>query len=383
LWSSFYLSKRHGDPFSTSRGRSIVNWLENKLEISHGSHKALLSMEGLRGVAVFLVFLVHYCTQMQPYIREDSFAGDTLVSLHRLGNVGVDLFFVLSGFLIYGMLMKKPETHFFPYLKRRVVRIYPTFLAVFAVYLLLSYYFPGESKLPECPEDARILVVQNLLLLPGIFDIPAIITVAWSLSYELFYYLFIPAIIGSLSLRRWPYQYRIALWCVAMLISVCLLDYYGGPSRLGMFIPGILLYELCTYTKLSPPKYTGTACLLLVVLLFIFKGVIGFGGVMAIFILGMLFFLLCFEAFTRLDGSASWLIFRPLRWLGNMSYSYYLFHGLTLKAAFLIMSKVVLPNNQYDSMFWWALLPAFTATLVTSFLLFLYVESPFSLVRKK
>ena len=67
-------------------------------------------MEGLRGVAVFLV---HYSSSIEPYIIVSSFGEDVLHIIHRLGNVGVDLFFVLSGFLIYGTLIKKDETLFF------------------------------------------------------------------------------------------------------------------------------------------------------------------------------------------------------------------------------------------------------------------------------
>ena len=81
--------------------------------------------------------------------------------------------------------------------------------------------------------------------------------------------------------------------------------------------------------------------------------------------------------------TASWLprafSWTPLRWLGNMSYSYYLIHGLTLKAAFKVVA-VILPATAGGAWVFWALLaPAFGLTLLTSAALFLAVEQPLSL----
>ena len=99
-----------------------MSWLSEKLEISHNNHSPLRPMEGLRGIAVFLVFLVHYSSSIEPYIIVGSFEEDVLHIIHRLGNVGVDLFFVLSGFLIYGTLIKKDETLFFQYMNYMCTR---------------------------------------------------------------------------------------------------------------------------------------------------------------------------------------------------------------------------------------------------------------------
>jgi exopolysaccharide production protein ExoZ len=195
-----------------------LNWLAKRLEISHSNHSPLRPMEGLRGVAVFLVFLVHYCTLIKPYILRSSLEWSTLNLTHSLGNVGVDLFFVLSGFLIYGTLISKTKTDFPRYFKRRVIRIYPTFLDLFVVYLILSLVFPSESKIPSGFYSGSIFILQNLLLLPGLFDIVPVITVAWSLSYELFYYLFIPFIIAALKLRSWTVKQRFILWIIVSIL---------------------------------------------------------------------------------------------------------------------------------------------------------------------
>src|SRR5262245_58284250 len=99
-----------------------MNWLRQTFEISHSNHQTNRSMEGLRGVAVFMVFLVHFVAQCEPWLSPDSFTFDAAQSLRDVGHAGVDLFFVLSGYLIYGTLIKARKP-FLPYLSRRVQRI--------------------------------------------------------------------------------------------------------------------------------------------------------------------------------------------------------------------------------------------------------------------
>ena len=63
-----------------------------------------------------------------------------------------------------------------------------------------------------------------------------------------------------------------------------------------------------------------------------------------------------------------------------MSYSYYLLHGLALKAAFVVVAKVIGGGPPPDAWAFWALLvPLFALTLVPAGVLFLWVERPFSL----
>jgi peptidoglycan/LPS O-acetylase OafA/YrhL len=101
-------------------------------------------------------------------------------------------------------------------------------------------------------------------------------------------------------------------------------------------------------------------------------------------ILFVAFFIVCFNCFAVPDGwlarTFSWT---PVRWLGNMSYSYYLLHGLTLRAAFLVLATVV-PATPHGPFFFVTLLPVmFAITLLPTTALFLLIERPFSLVRRR
>ena len=354
----------------------MTNWIVNKLEINHGHNTSLKSMEGLRGVAVFLVFWVHYSTLIKPWLAELSLEISEFI--HSFGNLGVDLFFVLSGYLIYGTIISKAGFEPLKYAFRRVQRIHPTFLCVLMVYLLLSVLFPEESKLPELIEDRAIYILQNILLLPGLFDIDPIITVAWSLSYEAFYYLFVPCVIFGLRLKKWSPQGRVVFWMMAAGIGFAIFPLVGIPLRLLMFVSGILLFELHRNLKVSISG-GGTIALIVALILFGVRSQLDLNLPLSLLAIFILFLVLCLSAFDKNSFSYGWLVFGPLRWLGNMSYSYYLIHGLSLKFAFLLFAIVVPGETVIEGIYFWLWIPLFVFTLLTSFILFVLIERPLSL----
>ena len=350
-----------------------MSWLAQRFELArHGSASAILPMEGLRGFAVLLVFLVHYVTGAMPWIPRPSRLAAFAVGLHALGNCGVDLFFVMSGYLIYGSLMAR-EAPFLQFMARRIERIYPVFLVVIAIYLALSFVFPGESKIPEDPFAAVVYLAANLLLLPGILPIQPMITVAWSLSYEMAYYLAIPLLIASLRLRQRSPAWRMAFFVAAAAGIVIVGGAYGAHLRLVMFISGILLYE----TRRQSWSF-GSAAGATALVLGLLAKVAPLHGALEVLVLFAAFFVTCHACFAGVGWLPRAFSWRPLRWLGNMSYSYYLIHGLTLKAAFLVVA-MLMPTAGGAVLFWGMLPVMLAATLFVSSMLFLAVERPFSL----
>jgi peptidoglycan/LPS O-acetylase OafA/YrhL len=349
-------------------------------ETPSGSSR-ILPMEGIRGFAMLLVFCTHYNGLFGSWAAKGGFSARLWSVLADLGHSGVDLFFVLSGFLIYGAVISR-ETPYPKFMARRIQRIYPPFLAVFAIYLLLSKVFPGESKIPEGWFAASAYLVENVLLLPGIFEITPLITVAWSLSFELFYYLLIPAAAFWLGLRRWTKRNRVLFfWGLAVAYTAfCALDFYPR-LQLIMFISGILLYEwLGPRPDMAPNPgaslkrdVAGTIALLACIPV----AVLPHGWFLKIvveFHAFFFFFYACFTSRTFLGRIFSWW---GIRYLGNMSYSYYLLHGLTLKFVVLVAHRLFPAPNE---LVFWLLAPvSFTAALVSSSFLYIFIEKPLSL----
>jgi exopolysaccharide production protein ExoZ len=374
VWSGAETNKRR-------KTESGMEWLSKQFELSrHGEAQNLRPMEGLRGFAVFLVFLVHYATLIGPWVSERSFLDGLLDAVHTMGNAGVDLFFVLSGYLIYGSLISRPQ-NFLRFMRRRVARLYPAFCVVFAIYLALSYLRPAESKIPALPLEAAIFVLQNFLLLPGLFPIEPIISVAWSLSYEMFYYLAVPLFIALFGLRSRSGALRVWFFLAvgAAIAAYCAVN--GGHVRLIMFVAGIVLHEALRKPAAAAPRGGFALALLVAGLAATNMPYAGSGAfTVKVIILFAAFFTVCYVCFLQPQG---WLArafcWTPLRWLGNMSYSYYLLHGLALKAGFMVLTMKV-AHVPHEALFAAAVLPVmFLLTLLPSAGLFLLVERPFSL----
>ncbi len=358
-----------------------MDWLKRKFELARGGDgHNVPSMEGLRGFAVFLVFLVHFVELSAPWTSGASGFLLFTDALHRIGKIGVELFFVLSGYLIYGSLISRAQ----PYLRfmaRRIERIYPAFVAVFGVYIVLSFAFPAENKIPPSAAEAAIYLVENFLLLPGLLPIVPFIGVAWSLSYEMFFYLAIPLVISLLRLRAWNPIMRTALFLLVAAATSIYCAMNGGHIRLILFVSGMLLYEAMSDPRLPRPSSTvGLVALAVALLWNLIPADDALGTTLRVvvhFATLFVFGLACFR-----DPSAwlpRWFSWTPIRWLGNMSYSYYLIHGIALRAGFLALS-FVLPTAMYGSWFFWVLLPPmFVLTALVAAALFLIVERPLSL----
>lgn len=345
--------------------------LARLFEPGQGQPDRLLPMEGLRGVAVILVFFVHYGALLRMATGGAPPAPGR--ALEAFGHVGVDLFFALSGLLIHGAMLRRPRPYG-AFLARRIQRLYPAFLVVFALHLAAALLSHTRAGLPPPGWDMAPFLLANLLFLPGIFDIRAVVVVAWSLSYEMAFYLTLPPLLAVLRWRRWPLAWRLAV-LVAAVLAVGALGWQH--ARFAMFGCGMLLAELL---PVLAPRLRAAGWL----------DALAIGAAAALLLgqpaagplLPCLFgtgFLVCLAAFGRSGPVARALSLRPLRWLGNMSYAYYLAHGFALMVFFVLLQAPL--AGQPAGPLWWLLLaPAFATTLAGGAALYLLVERPFSIL---
>jgi exopolysaccharide production protein ExoZ len=376
-----------------NRNGSFMQWYRRFFLLDADAGR-LLAFEGMRGVAVLLVFLVHYHALFGSLIvsspwmyRISTFAADN-------GHSGVDLFFLLSGFLIYRAVIRR-RSSVATFIWRRIKRIYPTFLFVFALYLALSWLNPDVSKLPAGWTAAVIYIVQNLLLLPGLFPITPMIFVAWSLSYEFFFYLTLPLLVILLGLGEWSRQARVAFF-VGLTVCLAVLGYSGHMlhPRALMFTAGILLAEALDSSAVTS-RLTSRGEMTAVIALALGFTAIGAmnlsGGGLALsessalplhmtrlVILWVTMFATVLYGIGFPGMVRSLTIWEPLRALGNMSYSYYLIHGFVLHVLQRAMPFIVPARFQTPWLFWAALPVAVAATILGSAVLFGLVEKRFS-----
>ena len=163
--------------------------------------KSLQLLQVLRAIASLLVVLLH-CTTNMAEVLHKSFLWNSFI----FGGSGVDIFFVLSGFIITYTSFRSFANwdKLGTFLQRRFVRIFPTYWIIITGIIALQLLLPisYRSHFDLAPEK----LMQAYLLLPGH---PMINGVSWTLTYELFFYvLFATAFL--IPLKNWIYYFSLA-----------------------------------------------------------------------------------------------------------------------------------------------------------------------------
>ncbi|HNJ13866.1 MAG TPA: acyltransferase, partial [Anaerolineales bacterium] len=153
-------------------------------------------LDGVRGIAIFVVVAFHLLK------RADYFTNNEILHfisrLSSIGWVGVDIFFVLSGFLITSILLKtKAEKNYFKnFYIRRALRIFPLYFVFIAIILILIPKLDPDF-VPEVPRALPFLLLyqQNWLMLFSKIPLTTYLAVTWSLAIEEQFYLIWPAVV--------------------------------------------------------------------------------------------------------------------------------------------------------------------------------------------
>lgn len=167
------------------------------------------TLDGLRGVAILLVLVQHYYLSL--LVTTDSWVDQTLIKVAGVGWTGVDLFFVLSGFLITGILLDAKEgkgSYFGSFYARRFLRIFPpVYLFFFVMFFVLPNIGPvaGHEDLERLADDQlwfwtftqNVRGVLNFDTAYGSFNNGHL----WSLAVEEQFYLVWPVIVLALGRR--------------------------------------------------------------------------------------------------------------------------------------------------------------------------------------
>jgi peptidoglycan/LPS O-acetylase OafA/YrhL len=187
-------------------------------------------LQGLRGLAVLSVVIYHCNPRL---------VGTPVYYASLWGWAGVNLFFVLSGFLITSILLEAREKprYFRNFYARRALRIWPVYLLVLVVVYLNAPWFIGTTisqAIKTAPWLAYIFFVQNLFHL----TMPSALSQTWSLAIEeQYYFLWAPAV-------RWLRRpWMLATVLLIAFASSPLLDHHPwlNPTHTLIHLDGIAL----------------------------------------------------------------------------------------------------------------------------------------------
>lgn len=266
----------------------------------------LKELDVLRGIAALNVVLFHYTTKFRlnfGHHYPSSYDWD-------YGQYGVELFFMISGFVIFMSLQTGTTLESFAF--KRFSRLYPTYwICVLITFVVIA--LAGDPLLE--PQSFSILM-WNMTMVQGAFNIPNIDGVYWSLIPELLFYL----MLGSLYLLKvLPYTRALAVvWLSLMTLNT----FYGLPLgayilnlQYGMFfMAGILFYKLKFGQGDWREHLLIGACFLTAMV--VYPSVHFFYVCLVSF---LLFYLFVYNRITFL----SW---KPFLFLGYISYPLYLLH---------------------------------------------------------
>ena len=158
------------------------------------------ALDGVRGLAVLLILAFHFGVGVRFFVTDHAVA-----RLTGAGWIGVDLFFVLSGFLITGILFdsRRSQHYFRNFYMRRLLRIFPLYYFALLVAALLSLSFPDLPLHGLTNPIWLVLYLQNFAIAAeGWGAIPEHLSHYWSLAVEEQFYLLWPLLVWRASRAR-------------------------------------------------------------------------------------------------------------------------------------------------------------------------------------
>lgn len=297
---------------------------------SRGGRGQIGAHAGLRGFAALFVVAYHL-----QFGADDRLPVETATALFRRGYLFVDLFFMLSGFIIsYVNAGERTRgftgTEYRDFLTRRLIRLYPLAIAcllglvLFDGALTLLFLMLGRASPVDWSGPSLTILGAQFLLLNAWLPRAGWNVPSWSISAELFAYCLFPLIVGLHARFRIAALALAAAFYILVACTTASLDIIGFPAPfrcLAGFSVGMLLFYIRDAIARLPAAVLGGLQLFAVVaiLLCLMRPM---NDVLVV----PVFALLVGTSWTD-RGAVAWLLRRPAaRWLGDISYSVYLAH---------------------------------------------------------
>jgi exopolysaccharide production protein ExoZ len=288
----------------------------------------LNSLQLYRGISSILVVLHH-----ANIVLGKAFQQDVSFNLFHFGWIGVDFFFVLSGFIIFYIHQSdigQPQ-QFKSFIKKRFFRIYPLYWIILLSKVFISLL--GDRN-GEIQHSNFFQFLQAFLLVPqDRANLEIFIGVSWTLTYEIFFYWIFSL---SIIIRPKIYWPIFTIWLIGILLNLVgvlpvagslVLDFVFNARNLE-FIFGCLAAYWISNHQIKYPKpliYSALAMIIISILNTKYRE-FDVTGISPVIAYGIPFMLLIIGS-VQIEKARVWQVPAFLIFLGNASYSIYLTHG--------------------------------------------------------
>lgn len=316
----------------------------------------LYELDALRGLAVIGVMLSHYTTRYEnlfghvknPYLLDFPYGG-----------LGVPLFFIISGFVIYMTILNSQTIKDFAI--KRITRLYPAYIvAVILTFTLVTLYQLQGREVSLKHALINLTMFQGFLV-----GVPNVDGAYWSLTVEISFYMLIGFIV-FLGFHRKIEYISIAWLLAAALFKIIVINFdnvylhaiesQSINNYCHLFIAGIMFYHLRNANRYIYHIII-SLCL---IYQFVFNDFVTSLFVSLFFVL---FYALVFKKFLKIFN------IKPLIFLGTISYSLYLIHQ---NIGYIVIN--ILEKNGFTSEFY--LIVPFAVSIILAYLITFYIEKP-------
>ena len=289
------------------------------------------SIQLLRAVAALLVVLYHGQLAISTRFARPAFASETY--LFAFGAVGVHIFFVISGFIMVYTTRVDQKFVARDFLRKRILRIYPMYWVCVALYLLVHFLL-GRPYLLSGSE-----IVGALALFPD--GASAIIGPAWTLSFEMFFY-----ICFGFAMKFGATRGLVILGS-AFTLSIAAGIFFPAEGALVRLVTNSLLLEFIAGAAIGwllatgrLPRRGGPGVLLLAIAMFAAGIAVGYDRLPSVAIWGIPSALLVAGAVIWENADGFKNAIRKFSHFGNSSYVLYLIHLLVITLAIALAAYV-------------------------------------------
>ncbi|WP_081602875.1 acyltransferase family protein [Pseudomonas poae] len=312
-------------------------FISSRLSVSDNAHR-FITIDGLRGYLAFFVFLHHSCIWFF-YLKTGSWTNPPIRVFVNFGQVGVSLFFMITGFLFFSKLLdsRNSGVDWLRLYVSRFLRLVPLYF--FSMGLLFLVVFIITRNNPPAELSEIILSISKWLFFTIQYGSPDInglantnlinASVAWSLPYEWTFYFALPLIFLAIGGKSSIKYLLLSALCMYGFGSLYFVNGLYWLFVGGMFAAIVVRLEL--FKAFSKSKRSSIIILLLLILVFI-----GFPSVYESSLAKMLLV----AAFCLIAGGNSVFgLFKSKvsRTMGELAYSMYLLHGILLYVMFKLV----------------------------------------------